>query len=638
MLASCSSDSPTRPGGPTGGGGTGGGGGTSTTFAITVNVSPGELLVDDADGSLVTVTVRRNDTGQAPPNGSTVTLTTTRGSFLAPNGGSQSEVLQLLNGSASIRFFGGSTEGTAVIQARVDQSLGQAQVLVRTDAAFALGSVSPTSGDPIGGQTLTITGQGIEAPVQVEFQTAGSQAIGAQVVSVTPNQIQVVVPPSAQTVGVGQTLLANIAVTIAVGSANQTTQTLNGVFAYALGGSLLRPVVSTVTPQNGPNEGGTRIRILGDGFESHVQVIFGSGNNPDTFQGTEAVVESVTRTEIVAVTPSAIGVGQDNRNSFVDLLVRNQRTGAAIIDQTAFQYGQSNIFISSIGPGEGSHLGGTRVTLFGSGFDEPVAVGFAGVAADIISVTGTEIIARTAPIVVTSCGDITGPSTVVNIETSDGASGPAFRYITPVPLIEDVSGRTQDAAGGGTVTVRGRNFESPVRVLFGDTAGDVLTVNEMGTVITVSAPAFEGNFPTETCTTGGSIQGTRQTPVRVDLRVINLLTTCSTVLTNAITYEPDDGSCVEDAPVANFSFTVNGTVVSFLNSSTNATDFVWDFGAPSVANSNEVNPSRDFASAVPAGETRTFSVTLTATNDGPVPSTATRAVTVTAPAPPPPPP
>jgi PKD domain/IPT/TIG domain len=637
LLASCSSDSPTRPGDPTGGGGSGGGG-TSTTFAITVNVGPGELLVGDTEGLLVTVTVRRNDTGQAPPDGSSVTVTTSRGSFNAANSGTVSQVLQLLNGSATLRFFGGDNAGTAVIQGRIDQSVGQAQVFIRTEAAFALGSVSPSSGDPGGGITATITGQGIETPVQVEFQTPGvNQTVVAQVVSASPSQIQLIVPPSVQSVGVGQTLLVNIVVTIGVGTVDQTSQTLNGAFAYALGGSLLRPVISTVTPQSGPNEGGTRVRILGDGFESPVQVLFGNGTNVDTFQGVEAVVESVTRTEIVAITPSAIGVGQDNRNSFVDLLVRNQRTGAAIIDQTAFRYGQSNIFISSIAPNEGTHLGGTRVTIFGSGFDEPVAVSFAGTAArGIISVTGTEIIAVTDGVEVTSCNDISGSTTVVNIETSDGASGAGFTYQVPRPLIEDVDPTSLPGAGGTSVTITGRNFEPPVRVLFGDGIGGNPTVSDDGRTITVFAPAFNGTFPTEDCDAAG-LEGTRSVPVRVALRVINLLTTCDDSLSNVITYNPAgaDATCTANDPTASFSFTVNGTVVTFQNNSSNATSFTWAFG--DGTSSGAVNPTHDYAGAVPPGTTATFNVTLTAFNASGSDS-QTRQVTVSAPAPPPPPP
>lgn len=639
LALSCSSDSPTRPR-PQPGTSPPGGGNTNTTFAVSVSVSPAELLIDDPDGSIVTVNVRRNDTGQAPPDGATVTLTTTRGSFGSPNSGQQSVVVELDNGSGTVRFFGGSTEGSALIRATIDQSAGQATVLVRSEEAFALFSVSPPSSDPAGGDVLTITGQGFEAPVDVTFLPAGAnQAVTAQVLSVSPTQVRVIIPPSPVSVPSGQTLTVNLQVTNEIGTVNQAVRTLSGVFTYALGGSLLRPVITTLTPQSGPNEGGTRVRILGDGFESPVQVLFGNGGNPDSFQGIEAVVESISRSELVVITPSAFGVGQDNRDDFVDVLVRNQRTGAAVIRQSAFKYGQTSIFISSIGPGAGPYQGGTRVTLFGNGFDAPVAVSFAGFPArQVISVTGTEVLAMTDGIAVTSCNDVAGPTRIVNIETSVGTDGPEFTYIVPRALIVDVDPSVLPAVPdpSSTVTVTGQNFEDPVRVLFGDSAGGNPMVSDDGTEIVVNPPAFNGNFPTEDCTTTDGLEGNQAQPVRVDLRVTNLFTTCTDVFPNGITYNPPDSDCIAELPTPSFNFSVNDTVVFFQNTSDNATSFLWDFGDGSP-NSSAISPTHDYAASVAPGDTEQFTVVLTATNSNGSQNT-NRVVQVTAPAPPPPPP
>jgi PKD repeat protein len=64
---------------------------------------------------------------------------------------------------------------------------------------------------------------------------------------------------------------------------------------------------------------------------------------------------------------------------------------------------------------------------------------------------------------------------------------------------------------------------------------------------------------------------------------------------------------IESLPTAGFSETVNGTIVDFANSSTNATSYSWDFGDGDT--STEVNPSHDY------GNDGTYTVTLTATND-----------------------
>ncbi|MCE2822524.1 MAG: PKD domain-containing protein [Saprospiraceae bacterium] len=77
---------------------------------------------------------------------------------------------------------------------------------------------------------------------------------------------------------------------------------------------------------------------------------------------------------------------------------------------------------------------------------------------------------------------------------------------------------------------------------------------------------------------------------------------------------------VGSVPVAGFSNATNGTVVSFTNSSTNATSYSWDFGDNS--GSSETNPVHTYAAD------GVYTVTLSATNScGTV--TSTQTVTVT---------
>ncbi len=86
-------------------------------------------------------------------------------------------------------------------------------------------------------------------------------------------------------------------------------------------------------------------------------------------------------------------------------------------------------------------------------------------------------------------------------------------------------------------------------------------------------------------------------------------------------------SCVEDdggvdPPVASFTFVVNGASVTFTNTSTGTgNEYSWDFGDD--ATSNLESPSKDYTTA------GTFTVTLTATNDGGS-DTATEEVTIDA--------
>lgn len=635
LVAGCSSDSPTRPA-PGGGGGTPPPPPTNQTFAITVTSTSSELLASPTASAIINISVRRTDNGQAPPNGATITVNTSRGSFGSPNSGNTSVILQLTNGAVAIELFGGTVEGTAVVQAVMGSSVGQVQIRITLETAFGIFGVQPSVGAPEGGDTMVITGQGIKAPVSVEFdlQSTGSvQDASGTILSVTSTQITVRVPPSPVSVGVGQTQVTDVVITHALGTAEQRTQRLDGAFTYALGGSILRPAVSSVTPNQGPNEGGTRIRIQGDGFQAPVQVLFGTGD-PNGFQGLEATVESVSRTEIVAITPAAIGIGQDNTNESVNVLVRNIGNGFAGVGTRIFRYGQTAVFISAAGPTAGSYLGGTIVTIDGSGFDEPVAVGGGTVAWFPISVSGSKIVARTAAVPLTgNCQDVTGPISVVNVETGQSAIGPDFRYVVPRPIVTNIAPpRAVVPAAGIPVTITGVNFEDPSQVFFGNQRGNNPVVSGGGSIINVIAPPFNGTFRTETCTVtegGRQLAGTRQREQTVDIRVVSSLTTCESTLTGAFTFVPEDQTCRPNQPNASFSSTVNGLTVTFQNNSTNFATAVWNFGDNS--SSGLINPTHSYAPGVP-GTDQTYVVTLTVSNSSGSDSTSA-SVTVTTPGP-----
>lgn len=67
-------------------------------------------------------------------------------------------------------------------------------------------------------------------------------------------------------------------------------------------------------------------------------------------------------------------------------------------------------------------------------------------------------------------------------------------------------------------------------------------------------------------------------------------------------------SCKKAEPVAKFSFTTNGKTVTFVNESTDATSYTWNFG--DQATSTEASPSHTY------GDYGLYNVTLKATGDG----------------------
>ncbi|HET9766506.1 MAG TPA: IPT/TIG domain-containing protein, partial [Thermoanaerobaculia bacterium] len=224
-----------------------------------------------------------------------------------------------------------------------------------------------------------------------------------------------------------------------------------------------------------------------------------------------------------------------------------------------FTYG-STIRITSLGPGQGPFSGGTIVTVFGSDFDEPVAVTLGGIAQAVLSVSGTEIRFVTTGLTGSAIPPCNGQTTVTlavtNIEGGASASGGSFTFTGPPnPLITGVA--PASGVPGNNTTISGQNFEPPVggsprvRVLFGGADGASATINSSSATsisVTVPTPPPTFSFTTESCDVNGDgVSGTRNLPTAISITVRNLTTACESTLSNAYTLVPPT-TCNEPAP------------------------------------------------------------------------------------------
>ena len=139
----------------------------------------------------------------------------------------------------------------------------------------AVTSISPTSGLPAGGNTVTITGTGFTGATGVDLGVV--PATSFTVVSAT--QIAFVAP--AQTAG-----LHNVTVT----TPNGTSADVNGDLYTDVA-----PTVTAISPTSGPTAGGTTVTITGTGFTGATGVDLG------VVVATSFTV--VSNTEITFVTP-----------------------------------------------------------------------------------------------------------------------------------------------------------------------------------------------------------------------------------------------------------------------------------------------------------------------------------------------
>ncbi len=597
---------------------------TQVTFNVTVTANPSQIVAGSTGLSNISISVARSDTGQAPPDGTAVAVTTTLGGFNSI-GGPQSVTLQLVNGKAATTLFAGADVGTATVRAVVSNSSGAANVRIGQPASFYVSSVSPNTGDSAGGQTVTILGGGFVQPVQVTFNNAA-----ATVRSVTPSQIVVVTPSAAAAgvpVAVGQTATASVTVTIHANQVNSAQDTLPAGFTYSVGGGGGgQPQVFSVTPASGTNDGGTRVTIIGTGFQSPVQVLFGTGASATAFNGVEATVVSVTPTQIVVITPSARGIGQNLSNQVVDILVKNVNSGFSTVGGQQFKYG-TNVQITALqGPGSGPATGGTTLTVLGNGFNSPVTVSLhfkdanVNVPQLVTNTTGTQVVFMTSAAPrPTTCppGGIIGTDsiTVTNVDNGDSATANiGFNFLLPLPTITSIS--PASGGTGATVTITGVNFPANPTVLFGDPVnGSSATVQSSnGTQVRVFVPNPPTGFTFNTQPCGASNSGTMKVPTPINITVKDSSTGCVSTFNNGFLLSPEDTSCQgatqPPAPVASFTATpVSGHTIQFADTSTGPpTSWSWNFGDGGTSSAQ--NPSHNYAAA------GNYSVTLTVTNAG----------------------
>lgn len=534
-----------------------------TGASITLTVSNANPLVS----SRVTITATVAQNGAAVPDGTAVQFTTTNGTF-ADTG--TNTTIRTTTGGVATAILSSSSAGAATVTATVNNVSKTTTVTFTTvptvtpppsttptitAVCVQTGSTctTPAIGIPAGGQQVVITGTNFRQPVRVLFDPGNGQpAKEAFVSSVTATQIVAVAPPFDVTTG--QTLPVTITVITEAGTATEQKASLASAFTYQL--AVLTPSVRTVSPTSGPIDGGTRVSILGDAFQAPVQVFFGAA---------EAQVIKVTFNEIDVMSPTARDTAPNASGPVtgpVDIKVRNVGSGKETTFPAGFRY-IAKMQITAFGPGSGTAFGGTRVTIDGVGFNDPIAISIGGLAAAPISVSGTQIVAITSRTPV-PCTPPTGQIVVTNVDNGDQAtSGTAFSFVPEKPLITSVS--PLQAQPGQTVTVTvvkpgvGQDGTAFIRFTMsaGSTAFTIFPtpsaindpVGPISFSLNVPSPPLSA-FPTEACTTGGGLAGTRPAPLGSTITFVNATTGCTDVVTNFQILPPTNTCTATSTPPA----------------------------------------------------------------------------------------
>jgi hypothetical protein len=294
--------------------------------------------------------------------------------------------------------------------------------------------------------------------------------------------------------------------------------------------------------------------------------------------------------------------------------------------------------------GSGSYLGGTRLTIFGSGFEGPVAVSFTfsnpnvSVAQTPLAVSGTEIQIITSPAPLpTTCpanGLISSSSvSVVNINTGDSATAPiGFSFQLPTPIISSLN--PSHGAADSSVTINGQNFNpQSTSVTFGAASGgtSAQVLSGSATQLTVRVPPQPaGFFTTAPCGNGG----TKPVATAITINVKDNSTGCTSSFTNGFQMEPTNPMCTGETtptpPTASFTATaIDGHTFQFSDTSTATGATIvgrsWDFGDGGT--STQQNPMHPYAGPFP----RNVVVTLTVTASNGLSSQTVKVISVPGP-------
>jgi uncharacterized repeat protein (TIGR01451 family) len=514
----CSSDAPTPPktGGP------GGGQGPTGSTALQIRLFTSNPNPPAGTCTLIQAVVTLN--GTSVPDGTGVAFSTDFGVF-AQNGLPLISVTTQ-NGSA-VTALCSEFPGTAVVRATstIGSETGSATITIAFQPAAAgagpfVSFCDPSFGPATGGTALALHGgrfcaasgcTGSEAANTRVLFIVNGVAREATVVSVTNDVINVLTPGFPE--ATSPSTPVEIRVTLNNNTATPTVLSLPNCFAFGTIGSST-PRITAVLPASGVNEGNTRVTIIGSGFQSPVQVFFGE---------VEATIVSVSFNQIVVLTPPAFGAGRDNLNQQVDVRVRNVTSGLESTLTGGYRYTQPLQLISIAPNEERVDQPFTPVTIFGHGFQSPVAVTLAGRPATIISVSESELVVlpgRPAP-----CTGPSGGVTVTNINTGDTVIGLSFTYLNPSPTLTVLS----PALGqpGTVVTITGTNLpqrSEDAGVSFGNRPA---TVNSSSATEVVAVAPSQPDLTSPICQLGVPVGTLANAGIPFAVKVTNLVSGCS---------------------------------------------------------------------------------------------------------------
>jgi hypothetical protein len=357
-------------------------------------------------------------------------------------------------------------------------------------------TLTASSSNPVVDSIVTVTAvvtlNGAPAPdgTAVEFSANGGSFSATETVT----SILRTTTNGVATVQLRSTVAGPVRVQAAVGSISRTVDVTFSVTPTVPPPTSTAPSITSVTPTIGVPAGGEHVIITGKNFKTPVRVLFDVG----AAQPIEGFVVSVTDTTIDVLTPSVnLGTGQQLISKIIVITQAGTVSEARASLDNAFTFRAEVLTprVSTASPNSGPVTGGTRVTIFGDGFQAPVQVLFGSAEARIVTVEFSQIIVESPAARDTSdngSGTVVGPVTITvrNISSQTATTlNSGFLYKAAMQIT--AAGPTEGPFTGGTrVSIDGIGFLAPVAVTIGGFVAQPISVSGTKVIAITSAIAL----------------------------------------------------------------------------------------------------------------------------------------------------
>ncbi len=242
-------------------------------------------------------------------------------------------------------------------------------------------SISPTSGPTAGGTTVTVTGTALASATAVKFGTTAGTVTADSATSIT-------VTSPAESAGT-----VDVTVTTPGGTSAPSTA---DHFTF-----VLKPVVTSISPNSGLNTGGDTVTINGSSLTTTTSVTFGTTTAPSfTIQSDSA---------IIATSPPGSGTAH------VTVTTAGGTSATSTADEFTYGATEPAPTVTSISPTTGPTSGGTAVTITGDGFTGATGVKFGTTASPSFTIQSNSVLTAVSPSGAAGAVDVT-------VTTSGGTS------------------------------------------------------------------------------------------------------------------------------------------------------------------------------------------------------------------------